>query len=336
MEYDYQGKGHAAGSFEIQPMQHVWVGPATLVLDGGTLTAGEHLISKAFGLRADVKVERFDIQAFPRLTVFRPISASVQIDAPLEDLGVARLYASDLELSGKGTLHADLQLAEGRLTPLTVVEVKLTELVARHQGLGLKGKARLSAAVDPISQRLTSQANLDGTITAPFESGTLAADVSGVVAKILLTTNDLVQWPALVHVRAQVAEARIANASAFKAAAAKKAPIIIPQILGDGPLVASGALYLTPAQTLVLLHHAELGGAAIHGAAVSGGSKEGWYGAAAGAISNVSIGLRLDKDQLGVQPLVGEGWLESELAKVGIDPKLAQPPEDEAHRQGRK
>lgn len=321
MEYRWQGDGRARGSFAIKPMQFVWVA-ASLALEGGILTAGPHPISPDFVLHADVLVDRFEIQTHRGLKVLRPISAAVKLDAHLQDLSAAQLYFPGLEATGNGVLHADLRIIAGNLAAPTTVDLELTRAVVRTEDATYRGHATAHASIDPDSSKPTARLALGGTFTTGLEKRPLICELGGLNAQLTLTTADLAEGPGLAQLRAQLRaqlkEVRVEDARAIKNAAGAKVPIILPLVLGNGPLVAAGAAFVTPEQTLVRIQKAELGGATVRGAMARGDN--GWNGAFAGRFGAVDIGLRLKRGILESQPLIAEGWLEAELTRAGITP----------------
>jgi len=100
-------------------------------------------------------------------------------------------------------------------------------------------------------------------------------------------------------------------------------PIVLPQLLGDGPLVFSGAAYVTPAQTLVQLTDARLGEARLRGVAFTNGGA--WRAAGAGQVGTLPLGARFEDGGLQVIPFVGPQWLGEEFERMKIDPNLAEP-----------
>ena len=55
-EYRYQGPAHVVGSFALQPLKQLRVGPATLDLQGGALSAGSHVLSSQLTARVTTTI----------------------------------------------------------------------------------------------------------------------------------------------------------------------------------------------------------------------------------------------------------------------------------------
>jgi hypothetical protein len=317
-EYRFLGAGHASGAFEVQPNQHVWVQEAKLKLQPGTLTAGKHELASNFHMDAQVDIERYEIEHHQDLTVLNFISIFAGVETSLKTLAPLRFYLPELKTGGNGELAADIHINHGVLTPQTKVEVKLPLLTVGNGDADFRGNASARASVDPQTQQPTLTSAVEGKLSTKLEGNPLAAQLSGLTAVLHLTTNDLSKGPGLRNAQAELKEARVADASAVKAAVSKRVPIILPQLLGDGPMVARGAAFITPTRTTVRVDEATLGAGHLNGAAVKTG--EHWSGAAASKVGKLDVGLELEKDQLGVRPLIADGWLESHLAKLGISP----------------
>jgi hypothetical protein len=140
---------------------------------------------------------------------------------------------------------------------------------------------------------------------------------------LVLTNHDLVEGVVLESASAHVTAGRLEDARALKVAAAKRVPIVLPELLGDGPLIFSGTAYLTPAQTLVQLTDARLGAARLRGVALTDGGA--WRAAGEGHVGGVELGARLEAGALQVLPFVGPQWLGEEFERMKIDPNLAEP-----------
>lgn len=324
LEYHYVGAGRAQGAFELRPMKSVWVDHATLALKEGTLTTGPAAISKNFTLQAEVTIAPVDIPSSPGLKILRPLTASVQLAALIDGLGAVELYQPGLEASGTGTLTADLRVTEGRFSAGTVLETHLDDVKLRSEGAGFNGTMNASFKLAPDAkgaQVPVGHGAMAGSVLVPISKESLVPFVvSGLGADLSLETSDLVEGLGLSWLHAKLAEARVTDARGITAAAAQKAPVIAPAVLGNGPLVALGTAEVTKSKSLIRLKHAKLGDAELEGAAVKTG--QAWNGAASGRVAVVPIGLRLKDGALEVVPFIKEGWLSSELAKLGIKPDL--------------
>lgn len=323
MEFAWQGTGRVQGAFELQPLRHLWVRPARLTLEPGTLSVGQTKVSTDFSLRADVDVAPYDIETHPDLQVLRPISASVQLEGSLDDLSFARLYLPNLELAGRGSLDVDVRLLSGKLGPATSLLVKLDPVKARQDGLNVVGVATVRATLAPGTSQPTFTGEAGGLVHGELEEKPVRLLLNQVELDLVLSNHDLVQGVALEWASAHVIAAMVEDARPFRAAAAKRMPLLLPELLGDGPLIFSGTVWHTPAQTLVQLTDARLGAARLRGVAFTDGV--GWRAAGAGHVAGLTIGARFEAGELDVRPFVGSQWLHQEFERMKLDPNLAEP-----------
>lgn len=323
VEFAWQGTGRVQGAFELQPLRHLWVRPALLTLAPGTLSIGSTKASTDFSLRADVDVAPYDIETHPDLQVFRPISASVQLEGSLEDLSFARRYLPRLEVTGQGSLDADVRLLAGKLGPATSLLVKLDQVQARQDGLSVEGVATVRAALAPGTSQPTFTGEAGGLVHAALEGQPVRLLLNQVELDLVLSNHDLVHGVGLEWASAHVIAARVEDARPIRAAAAKRVPVLLPELMGDGPLIFSGTAWHTPAQTLVQLTDARLGAARLRGVALTDGAD--WRAAGAGHVAGLTLGARLEAGALEVRPFVGPQWLHQEFDRMKIDPNLAEP-----------
>ncbi len=321
LEYRFLGKGKAMGSFEITPNKSIWVGPALLTLEPGTLSAGTQLISSHFSLTGDVTIDPFDVISTPGIKVLRSITGSVKLDVPISDVGAVELYVPGLKASGKGTLVADFGLVEGRISAASRLDARLSQLKVRQEdGTGFNGNLNTTFKVtadEKGKEWPMVRAVVAGSALVPIsKEATVTAALSGASCDLALSTTDFVEGLGLAWLTAQLDEARVEDARAINEAAGKKAPFIVPAILGNGPLVASGSATMTPGKLVVRLKEASLGGAAVAGASQKTG--ETWNGAAAGHMGVVPLGLKLKGGAMQIVPFTDRGWLDAELQKFGI------------------
>ncbi len=313
-QYRYLGPARVRGGFLLAPGRLVWVGPALLELDGGALQAGDHALAPRFTARAAVTFAPYDLAHNHGLQVFRALTGSVLLDAPLADLGAADLHLNGLEVRGAGTLTARLDAAAGRLLPGSSLELHAPAVEVRRQGYRFTGEVLAKLWVEHGAPDLSARVTLGGALDVPSPALTVA--LSGAVAELSLHDTDLSAGLTLLRLRAVLGEARVRDARAITQLVSAKIPALAPLVLGDGPLVASLSAEVTPLDKTVRLLKAALGGAQLHGAAHAGPG--GWRGAAAGHFAKVSFGLRLREGELDTSALVGAGWLARELAAAGL------------------
>ena len=322
LEYRWEGTGRATGGFELSPMRRLQVGPAELALEGGQLHAGPHLVSRDLRLRVGATVESVDVQALGGTHVFRPITATVHLEAQDFSPALAALYVDGLTASGVGSLVADATLASGRFLAGTRVTLEMTSTRAEVGGFVYEGAPRLEASLDAPGVDgpglPTVHATVPGSVVVSVPPGKARVDLTRLVAVGTLSGRDLVEGISLERLDARLEEARVIDARAIRSAILGSTPLsfISPLLLGNGPLVASAAVDVRKTVTVALLRYAGLGLAELRGAART--SEGGWDGAAAGHIGLLPVGVRLKDGKSSVALFVPDGWLDAELAVAGI------------------
>ncbi len=120
LAFRYRGRGRARGSFELRPARRLWVGPASLVLEPGLLSAGAYRVAAGLHGHIDCTVHPFDPRWPVGLEPLRYISARVRLDSATLDPQVYALFAGETApriASATGSLHVDVETRRGLLTP---------------------------------------------------------------------------------------------------------------------------------------------------------------------------------------------------------------------------
>jgi hypothetical protein len=322
LEHRWEGPGHATGRFELSPVRRLRVGPAVLTLAGGELRAGPHVVSKDLRLRVGATVESFDVQSLDGMQVFRPISATVQLEAKDFSPALLSLYVQGLKAGGAGSLVADVRIESGRFGSGTRVDLEMESARAEVAGFVYAGAPRLTASLDATGKDEPGvpriHATVPGAVAVPVSHGGHArVDLTGLRADGTLSGNDIAEGITLDKLDARLEEARVVDARSIGSAVMGSLPsFFIQPFLGDGPLVGSAAVDMRKDVTIARLRYASLGLAEIRGAART--SKGGWDGAAAGHIGFLPIGVRLKNSKTEVALFVSDAWLGAELAAAGI------------------
>jgi hypothetical protein len=317
-EYRYSGPAHVQGGFELSPLRHLEVGPATLELQGGALSAGEHVVAPALTARATVSIAPVELSYSMGSALLSALSASMVLDTDLEDLGVLGLYTAAAQARGAVAIKADLRVSSGLLMQGSFLEAKLPRLNLRASGVTFAGAARARLEVEGEQQTPTVNASLAGELGLPLKDEVVKAALTEVSAAAMLVSNDLAAGPALDHLFVTLGEARVVDARAITGAVSKLVPVFAPMVLGEGPLVASATAYVTPKYSLLRLKHLKLGDAELEGAVVPGAN--GLSGAMAGHFGTIPVGLRLKGAQVESVLFAPNAWLGVELRKAGIEP----------------
>ncbi len=328
LEYRWEGTGRVTGQFELSPVRRLQVGPAELTLDGGELRAGPHVVSKDLRLRLGATVESFDVQSLDGMQVFRPVSATLKLEAKDFSPALLALHVPGLSARGAGSLTADLRLESGRFGEGGRLDLEMESLRAELNGFVFDGAPRISASFGSAGKDEADvprvHATVPGSLVVPLPpGGTARVDLEGLHADVTLSGNDVTEGITLGMLTARLEEARVVDARAVVSAVMGKIPLFfVPPLLGDGPLVASVAVDSKKDVTIARLRHLRLGVAEMRGAART--SEGGWDGAAAGHFGFLPIGVRLKDGKAGVALLVSDGWLDAELAIAGI--RFEKPP----------
>jgi hypothetical protein len=291
----------------------------SLQLEGGELSAGEHVISPTFAMTSEVTVTPLDLPSSPGLEVLHTLEASLRFDTAVQDLGVADLYVEGLAAHGAGRLATDLAIKGGRLMPRSSVEAWLPGADIKVDGYRFTGDSLAKLSVAEGGDTPTAHGSLHGDLAVPWlgkepVSGSLS-DVSG---DLVFVDNDLSRGLRVRRLHALLGEVRVSDVGAITERVGALVPIVAPLVLGKGPLTASATAHVTPDYELVRLKHLKLGNAELEGAAVS--AANGWSGAAAGHFGPLPLGLRLRESKLETVPFPSSTWLREELVKAGIGP----------------
>jgi hypothetical protein len=253
-------------------MRRLRVGPAELVLDGGDLRAGPHVVSRDLRLRLGGSIASFDVQAYDGMEVLRPMSATLHLGAKDFSPALLALYSDGFAAEGTGHLLVDAVLEAGRLGSATRAELEMDRARIHGRGFVYEGAPGLVASFgqagigDPDAPRI--HLTVPGSLVVPLPpAGDARVDLTGLVADATLTGRDLAEDVALDALDARLAEARVVDTRVVRKAILGQAPLAFLSrlLLGDGPLVASLAVDRRPSVTIALLRHARLGLAELRG-----------------------------------------------------------------------
>jgi hypothetical protein len=213
-QFRYVGGGRAKGKFRLRPARTLWVGPASLDLDGGRFTAGKYVISPKLSGRLEVVVEPFDVQVPTGVEVFRFISAGVELRGPELSLAVSKLFAPEgPALSAKaGELSVNARTNRGVLVPGSVLTLKQTALDVRHPAVNANAaQTELVAQVKPNGRGEAALLVKGAAVT--LEGSTLPITVETFAAALESSSADTTaEWSLtgaeLRDLRAKVADMR--------------------------------------------------------------------------------------------------------------------------------
>ncbi len=132
--FRYQGHGRARGQFELKPARRLWVGPASLELEHGSLYAGGYLFAQGLHGKIECTVHPFDVRVPQGMAVFRYISAHLRLASPDLDPQVYALFAGDNGpqiSSANGSFELDVATEHGIFT-------QSSRVLIRQRGLQLR------------------------------------------------------------------------------------------------------------------------------------------------------------------------------------------------------
>jgi hypothetical protein len=152
-QFRYVGSGRARGSFRLRPARTLWVGPASLDLEPGPLTAGNYQVSPALAGRIECVVHPFDVRKPDGREVLRFISTDIHLTASNFSLSAGRLFLSEENAfvrAAGGDLRLDARMDHGKLSGLSQLKITQKGLVLDHPKLKLAlGRGSLIARAGP-------------------------------------------------------------------------------------------------------------------------------------------------------------------------------------------
>jgi hypothetical protein len=171
--FRYRGKGRARGEFELKPARRLWVGPASLELEPGLLSAGGYRVAPGLRGHIDCTVHPFDVRVPQGMAVFRYISTHIQLDAPELDPQVYALFASEPApqiSSAGGSLRMDAEIRRGVFTKESRVEIL-------QRGFELR-TPELELDADRIALEAGMEGQSQSEATLVIERGTLKESIA--------------------------------------------------------------------------------------------------------------------------------------------------------------
>lgn len=207
-EYRFSGRGEARGSFVVRPARWVQVEPASLTLESGTLTLGEHLVAGEMSGKLECSIPDMHVQATEGSAVFREISARAELKLTRGRLDFLRAYLArlggDVSYSGAADWEVALKLQRGEVMPASRVELSADPLRLRRKQLSLAGAlhARLERPVGADRLRLSWAAPRLEARRGGSREG--APTIEGLTGELELLATHLDRELGLGQLRAQV------------------------------------------------------------------------------------------------------------------------------------
>jgi hypothetical protein len=159
LEYRWIGRGHVEGAFELRPYDELWVGPARLDLDPGTLTMGKEEMLKGFGGRIETTLHPVNPEEPDGAEMFDHISGLVKLEGELVSFDTLHVHAPslDLRLLKPGRLEADVRFDHGVIEPKSAATAVFPSAIFRTKELAIV----LSGGVKFDTDRSTSNVRAD-------------------------------------------------------------------------------------------------------------------------------------------------------------------------------
>jgi hypothetical protein len=192
MEYRYQGPGLARGSFVVHPARWVQVEPASLRLDGGSLSLGSHRVAGRTRGKITCDIPDMHVQAREGAEVLKDISATLQLELKEGSFDFLQAYLARLgsaRYGGNAEFSIDVNVVRGVLQSGSRFDVRATPFELHHEFADLTGDLMLSA------QRET-EPELSLALSAPRlialrKSTAPSPSIEGVVGSLTVRGTDL-------------------------------------------------------------------------------------------------------------------------------------------------
>ena len=171
--FRYQGQGRARGQFQLKPARNLWVGPASLELSPGLLSAGAYRVAPGLHGRVDCTVHPFDVRTVSGMEPLRYISARIRLDSSSLDPQVYALFASEPApqvSSAGGSLHLDAEVRHGVFTPQSHLDIL-------QGGFELRS-AQGDLAADHLELHVGAEGAEAGYATLLIDRGTLKEPIA--------------------------------------------------------------------------------------------------------------------------------------------------------------
>jgi hypothetical protein len=220
MEHRFRGEGLARGSFVVKPARWVQVMPASLVLQSGTLTLGEHVVAQNVSGKISCSIPDMDVQKSEGLKVLNDISASVKLALGGGQLSFLRAYVgtSPVEYGGEAEWLVDVNVQRGNIERGSRLSARAMPLRAKTSFAELSGDVMLSFGRDALEAPDELALSLSAPSIAVARKGRTAPapQLRGVAGSLRLSGTDLKQELALGEASFAVASASVPDLGWFE------------------------------------------------------------------------------------------------------------------------
>jgi hypothetical protein len=258
MEYRFRGKAAVAGSFVVRPTRWVQVLPATLQLESGRLTLGDHVVAEQVRGSIDCRVPNYQIQATEGLEVMREISTQAKLELSRGKLDFLHAYLArlgPLRYSGDAAWRFAVHIDKGKVRTGSNVSLLVTPLRLIHPEAELSGNVSVSLGryEGKDSNQLSLALSAPRFVTETRRHGAPGPIFEGIAGGLLLDAVDLSSDMALGDAQLAVSRVRVPSLSWFQTKGIKLTGLASAQVsvsrTRDGALL-SRARFDSPNLTL--------------------------------------------------------------------------------------
>lgn len=196
MEYRFQGRGLARGSFVVQPERWVQVEPASLTFEQGTLRLGSHLVAQQMRGQIACDIPDMHVQASEGVQVLREILATAHLELQGGNLDFLQAYLArlgEVRYGGRAQWLIDANVARGVVQPGTRVELRATPGELHHPWASLAGDVMLSLGRRSEAQELELAVAAPRLLASSARSTEPAPILTGLAGSLKLRGVDLKQ-----------------------------------------------------------------------------------------------------------------------------------------------
>gem|GEM_PF-1325556 len=217
----FEGSARASGSFRLRPAKRLWVNPAALELEAGTLTTGPHTIMSDVHGEVTCTVDPFDVEPIVGMGMFPFISAKVALSGRVPDGAAIAFWAGSFapwSVGGEaGTFDVRATMNHGVLVGQNEAHYRNARLRVEHQPSGWASEASVDLAVTgPLTAAPARlQLALKGSAIPRAGAAPVALELRALSAWVASSTADFTQSWRVVGAGVDLAELRIDDVAAL-------------------------------------------------------------------------------------------------------------------------
>lgn len=224
----FSGTAEARGAFRLRPARQLWVGPATLAIDGGRLSFGDRPLAATLRGNITCTVHPFDVRIPSGREVFRHFSSKLDLKAGGLRFDPIELLLGDPSplrvRSEPGTLRINAQLDRGRFSEQSQAELTTTAFTLESAPL-LYGFAGVRVA-------LRGRAGAGGELTGSIDTASVdlsdreitPVKLAGIAGKLTSSSRDAVASWSIRAGELALASLNAEDLSFFNAALGQESP----------------------------------------------------------------------------------------------------------------